>query len=388
MAASANNGFGPGASSAPAGVLRPASESVPLSEAAPDARATPESDAPRDRLGRPMLDLRISVIDACNYRCGYCMPADQSYRFFSPDERLSFSEIERLARLFGRISGGAASLAIRITGGEPLLRKDLPRLIERLAELPATADLALTTNGELLAECAQDLKAAGLDRITISLDSLDPERFRELSGGRGNLAQVLRGVDAALAADLRPLKINTVIQKGQNDGDWPALLDFAREKDVSVRFIEYMDAGNRNGWRPEQVVTSAHLLEEIIGRQRATGGPELQAEPHAEFGETARRYRFADGRGGIGFISSVSSPFCGGCTRARLSADGRLYTCLFASQGMDLRQALRSGADDSEITQLISGAWRRRSDRYSEERFLLARENERDEKVEMFRVGG
>ncbi|MCR9141497.1 MAG: GTP 3',8-cyclase MoaA [bacterium] len=342
----------------------------------------------RDRLGRPMLDLRISVIDACNYRCGYCMPADQEYRFFRPDERLSFDELVRLARIFGE----AGTLAIRITGGEPLLRKDLPQLLERLAALPGLRDLALTTNGELLAEHASELKAAGLQRVTVSLDSMDPARFRELSGGRGDLRRVLAGIDAALAAGLRPLKINTVIQKGRNDRDWPALLDFARERDIAVRFIEYMDAGNRNGWRPEQVVTSAHLLEEMLQRQRAGEGPELVAEPHAQFGETARRYRFADGRGGVGFISSVSSPFCGGCTRARLSADGRLYTCLFSGDGLDLRAALRSGAADAHLSALIAQVWARRSDRYSEERFLsrnaATASQGAKEKVEMFRIGG
>jgi cyclic pyranopterin phosphate synthase len=346
-------------------------------------KAAPSPKGLRDRLGRPLVDLRVSVIDACNYRCGYCMPADQEYQFFQPAERLNFDELVRLAGIFGE----AGALNIRITGGEPLLRKNLPRLIQRLAALPSTADLALTTNGELLAEHAADLKAAGLKRVTVSLDSLHPERFRELSGGRGDLSRVLKGIEAALAAGLRPLKINTVIQKGRNDRDWPELLAFAREHDLAVRFIEYMDAGNRNGWRPEEVVTSTRLLEEILQHLRATGGPALSAEPHAEFGETARRYRFADGRGAIGFISSVSSPFCGGCTRARLSADGRLYTCLFSGIGVDLRAALRSGADDREVAEIIAKTWGGRSDRYSEERFL-SRAKTSDEKVEMFRIGG
>lgn len=352
-------------------------------KAAPEkesAAAEPAPAAIRDRLGRPLLDLRISVIDACNYRCGYCMPADREYQFFRPEQRLSFDEIVRLARIFGQ----SGELNIRITGGEPLLRKDLPQLIERLAALPAIADLALTTNGELLADHAQDLKAAGLDRVTVSLDSLNPERFRQLSGGRGDLTRVLAGIDAALEANLQPLKINTVIQKGLNDHDCLSLIDFARDRDIAVRFIEYMDAGNSNGWRPDQVVTSAHLIEEIIQHQRTTGGPELVAEVQAEFGETARRYRFSDGRGAVGFISSVSSPFCGGCTRARLSADGRLYTCLFAGDGVDLRESLRADVDDEGLSEIIASTWGARSDRYSEERFLFRK----GEKVEMFRMGG
>ena len=358
------------------------------SELAATSPAATTGGAPtRDRLGRPLLDLRISVIDACNYRCGYCMPAEQTYSFFRSDELLDFAEIERLARIFGELG----AIHLRITGGEPLLRKNLPDLIERLAFAPGVEDLALTTNGELLAENAERLKAAGLRRITVSLDSLDPDRFRELSGGRGSLTRVLAGIDAALAAGLRPLKINSVVKKGCNDrpADVARLVAFARERDITVRFIEYMDAGNRNGWRPDQVVTSADLFETILDQQRVTGGPELIAEPYESYGETARRYRFADGRGGVGFISSVSSPFCGGCTRARLSADGRLYLCLFARDGLDLRALLRSGAPDAAVMDAIARVWRARDDRYSEERFRNAeKSSEGAEKVEMFRVGG
>jgi cyclic pyranopterin phosphate synthase len=329
----------------------------------------------RDRLQRPLRDLRVSVIDACNYRCGYCMPEGADYRFFAADERLGFDEICRLARIF--VSMGVTG--IRITGGEPLLRKDLPELVARLARIPGLRDLSLTTNGELLSGCADDLKAAGLQRVTVSLDSLDPENFLRMSGGRGNLKRVLAGIDAALAAGLLPVKINTVVQKGRNDADWPALIDFARARGLVARFIEYMDAGTRNGWRPEQVVPSATLLEQIANRYP------LKAIPSDAYGETARRYHFSDNSAEVGFISSVTQPFCGGCTRARLSADGRFYTCLFARDGLDLRGPLRAGIDDRQLTDLIAGLWQGRRDRYSEERFLAGAPAQR---VEMFRVGG
>lgn len=331
-----------------------------------------------DSLSRPLLDLRLSVIDACNYRCGYCMPADTTYRFFHPEERLSFAELERLARIFGELG----AVRLRITGGEPLLRPELPELIQRLADLPNLADLALTTNGELLAEQAADLARAGLRRLTVSLDSLNHRVFRQLSGGRGDLSRVRHGIDAAIGAGLRPIKLNTVVQKGVNDRpqDLLALVAFARERDLPLRFIEYMDAGNRNGWRPAQVVSSAELLELL-----RAAGLELVPQSFAEFGETARRYRFADGPGELGFISSVSAPFCGGCTRARISAEGRLYTCLFAGEGRDLRALLRGGADDAALKDAIAQTWRARRERYSEERF---RQEQGAQKVEMFRIGG
>jgi cyclic pyranopterin phosphate synthase len=331
-----------------------------------------------DRLSRPLRDLRVSVIDACNYRCGYCMPGGADYRFFRADERLSFAEIERLVRLFVRLGVSA----VRITGGEPLLRKDLPELVARLAAIAGLVDLSLTTNGELLAGCAADLKAAGLQRITVSLDSLDPATFQAMSGGRGSLERVLAGLDAALAAGLRPVKINTVVQKGRNEHHWPALVELARARGLALRFIEYMDAGTRNRWRPEQVVPSATLLEEIAARYP------LRALPAQTYGETARRYIFEDRPPAeVGFISSVTQPFCGGCTRARLSADGRFYTCLFAHEGADLRGPLRAGQGDAELLRALGSLWQGRRDRYSEERFL-AGAHAGESKVEMFRVGG
>src|SRR5580693_6562373 len=292
---------------------------------------------PLDRLGRPLHDLRISVMDRCNFRCPYCMPKEQfheHYRFLKSQERLSFEEIVRLSRLFAAL--GVRKL--RLTGGEPLLRANLADLVGDLTMIPGIEDIALTTNGVLLGQHAVDLHANGLRRVTVSLDTLDPEIFARMSGGFAALDQVLHGIDAAIAAGLTPVKINAVIERGLNDHTALDLVERFRGRPVIVRFIEFMDVGNRNQWTQERVVPSRELVERVNAR--------WPIEPLAENyrGEVAERWRFADGAGEIGFISSVSQPFCGDCSRARLSSEGKFYTCLFATQGIDLREAMRAGA--------------------------------------------
>ncbi|HET6396730.1 MAG TPA: GTP 3',8-cyclase MoaA, partial [Pseudoxanthomonas sp.] len=295
----------------------------------------PGSGVPRDLLGRPLQDLRLSVIDACNFRCGYCMPADRIPDDHGMDAagRLSFDQIEILARAF--VAVGVRKL--RLTGGEPLLRKRLPELVARLAAIPGVEDLALTTNGALLAGQARALRQAGLHRLTVSLDALEPQAFRAMSGGRGEVAQVLDGIAAAEAAGFPPLKINCVVQRGVNEDQVLPLLERFRGSGHVVRFIEYMDVGTCNGWRPEQVVRSAELRDRIAARW-----PLVPLQAHYR-GEVAERYAYADGAGEVGFVSSVSAPFCGDCHRARVSSDGRLYTCLFAGEGHDLKPALARG---------------------------------------------
>ncbi|MFM8845243.1 MAG: GTP 3',8-cyclase MoaA [Gammaproteobacteria bacterium] len=337
-----------------------------------------ELQSPRDRLGRPLRDLRISVMDRCNFRCPYCMPQHtfhEGYRFLKSTERLSFDEIIRLARL-------AATLGVRklrITGGEPLLRPNLTDLVGDLSTLPGIEDVALTTNGMLLAKYATELKAAGLTRITVSLDSLDPEVFAKMSGGFGGVDEVLTGIEAARLVGLAPIKVNAVIQRGVNDHTALQLVERFRGTGVIVRFIEYMDVGNRNEWKAERVVPSRELAAAIAARWPMT------PRERNYHGEVAERYAFDDGEGEIGFISSVSQPFCSDCSRARLSSDGTLYTCLFATLGTDLRAPLRAGASDEELLDLLRGIWRRRDDRYSERRGALA---EAGRKVEMFHIGG
>jgi cyclic pyranopterin phosphate synthase len=330
---------------------------------------------------RPMRDLRISVMDRCNFRCPYCMPREtyhERYRFLGSHERLSFDEIVRLTRLFVQL--GVRKL--RLTGGEPLLRANLPDLIGDLTDIPGVDDVALTTNGVLLSRYASELKAAGLRRVTVSLDSLDAEVFARMSGGFGGVAEVLDGIEHARRAELTPVKVNAVVQRGINDHTVLDLVERFRGTGVTVRFIEYMDVGNRNHWSSDLVVPSKELAERIAARW-----PLTSLEPEYR-GEVARRYAFADGQGEVGFISSVSQPFCGECSRARLSSDGMLYTCLFATHGTSLRDALRGGASDDQLLDLIRGVWTRRSDRYSELR-ASARAGSHDErKVEMFYIGG
>jgi len=336
--------------------------------------------APLDALTRPLRDLRISVIDRCNFRCPYCMPEDQyphDHAFLSKPERLRFEEIERLARAF--VAHGVHKL--RLTGGEPLLRRELPLLVRMLARIDGVKDLALTTNGVLLPRLAQSLRDAGLMRLTVSLDTLDAATYRHLSGARGEVAEVLAGIAAAERAGFAAIKLNCVVLRGVNDTQALDLVEHFRGSGHIVRFIEYMDVGTCNGWNAEHVVPSAELLERIGARWP------LAPLGRAYRGEVAERYAFADGGGEIGFISSVSQPFCGDCTRARLSADGKLYTCLFAQSGHDLRGPLRAGASDAELEALIAARWSQRVDRYSEQRADLRRAGTR-EKVEMYTIGG
>jgi cyclic pyranopterin phosphate synthase len=333
----------------------------------------------RDALGRPLHDLRISVIDRCNFRCPYCMPEDQyahDHVFLAKDQRLRFEEIERIARAFVHL--GVRKL--RVTGGEPLLRRELAVLVRMLAQIPQVDDLAMTTNGVLLPRYAQALRDAGLKRLTVSLDSLDPATFSHLSGGRGEVREVLDGIAAAEAAGFTRIKLNCVVMRGINDAQVIDLVERYRGTAHVVRFIEYMDVGTLNGWREDRVVPSAELIARISARWP------LQALDRNYRGEVAERYAFADGAGEIGFISSVSQPFCGDCSRARLS-DGKLYTCLFAQTGFDLREPLRSGLSDEQLQALIAARWVQRGDRYSERRAEL-RAAGKEEKVEMFAIGG
>jgi cyclic pyranopterin phosphate synthase len=339
-----------------------------------------EGAPPRDTRDRVLHDLRISVVDRCNFRCPYCMPEEQYPRdakFLSVRERLSVDEIERLARVF--VDLGVRKL--RLTGGEPLLRRDLCEIIARLAAIEAAEDLALTTNGALLGAQARALRAAGLKRMTVSLDALEPEVFTRLSGGRGQVQVVLEGIAAAEAAGFTSIKLNAVIQRGVNDAGALDLVRRFRGSGHIVRFIEYMDVGTCNGWRPELVVPSRELRDRIHAQW-----PLVALEPSYR-GEVASRYAFADGGGEIGFVSSISEPFCGDCHRARLSADGKLYTCLFATQGHDLRTPLREGASDADLANRVRAIWQRRGDRYSELR------DERGaakatQRIEMYRIGG
>jgi len=332
-----------------------------------------------DTLARPMHDLRISVTDRCNFRCTYCMPREvfgHDFQFLAREELLSFEEIHRLARLFVR----AGVTKIRVTGGEPLVRRDVERLIAMLSDLRADglADLTLTTNGSLLAAKAQRLRDAGLDRVTVSLDSLDDAVFQAMNDVRFPVARVLAGIDAAQAAGL-PVKVNTVVQRGVNEDSLPGIAGHFRGTGIIVRFIEYMDVGTTNGWRLDDVVPAAEILERI--------GQHWPLEPlPANYpGEVATRYRYADGAGEVGVIASVTRPFCGACTRARLSAEGELYTCLFAARGSDLRAPLRAGASDDELAERLAGIWGRRADRYSEIRGAQTRDLPR---VEMSHIGG
>ena len=330
---------------------------------------------PLDTLGRPLHDLRISVTDRCNFRCVYCMPREvygRDYRFLERRELLTFEEIARLAARF--VSLGVRKL--RITGGEPLVRRDLERLIALLA--PLETDLTLTTNGALLPAKAQALADAGLKRVTVSLDSLDDATFRSMNDADFPVQKVLDGIDAAAAAGL-PVKVNCVVKRGVNEREIAPLARFFHGTPHTLRFIEYMDVGHTNGWRLDEVVPAAEIVAQVA--------EELPLDPvePAYRGEVARRFRYRDGGGEVGVIASVSAPFCGDCTRARLSAEGRLYTCLFAVRGHDLRALLRRGASDEELGEALNGIWTDRKDRYSE---LRSAATERLEKVEMSYIGG
>jgi len=332
----------------------------------------------RDRLMRPVRDLRISVIDRCNYRCPYCMPEEvfgDGHAYLPRQHWLSSGEIKRIASLFV----GLGVTKLRLTGGEPLLRRDIVDIVAALAGIGGVEDLALTTNASRLAARAAALRDAGLRRVTVSLDSLDQDVFARMNGGRGDVATVLGGIEAALACGFAPVKVNVMVQRGVNDHTVLDLLEHFRGTGVIVRFIEYMDVGSLNGWRPEEVVPSAELVSRI--------GDRWPLEPLSGNyrGEVASRWRFADGGGEIGFISSVSAPFCGDCHRARISADGTLYTCLFANVGTSLREPLRAGASDADLAGLLQNVWRNRGDRYSE---IRGRIPVVEARVEMYRMGG
>ena len=329
-----------------------------------------------DQRQRPLSDLRISVIDRCNYRCPYCMPIERfggPSAFLKRSELLSLDATVQLATVFAEL--GVRKL--RLTGGEPLLRADLPELIHALAKIPGIEDIALTTNGELLADRAEALAQAGLKRITVSVDALDPEVFRRMSGGFGNIHQVLAGIDAAERAGLTPIKLNCAVIRGDNEDQILPLIEHFRSRGMIIRFIEYMDVGTCNRWRRDQVVSSREI------RDRVHAVYPIQPLQAAYRGEVAERYGFVDGQGEIGFISSITQPFCGDCTRARLSADGRLYTCLFGHLGHDLKPLID---DPAALRERIASLWGQRSDRYSELR--AEREREANGRVEMFRIGG
>ncbi len=331
-----------------------------------------------DIFERPIRDLRISVTDRCNFRCTYCMPAEiygDRYEFLPKADLLTFEEISRLTRILVR--HGAAK--VRITGGEPLVRAEIETLIASLSQIDGVADLTLTTNAYLMDQKAQLLKDAGLQRVTISLDSLDDEVFMSMNGRGFGTAKVLQGIDAAEKAGLTPIKINAVVQKRVNDHTVVELARYFKDRGHIVRFIEYMDVGNRNGWRLDHVVPADEIVSMIDA--------EMPLEPFERSyrGEVAMRYRYRDGGGEIGVIASVTQPFCGDCTRLRLSPEGSVYTCLFASKGTDLRGPLRSGATDEELAAIIAVMWGARDDRYSEERSSMT---EPQHKVEMYHIGG
>lgn len=334
-----------------------------------------------DTYNRPVQDLRISVTDRCNFRCTYCMPLDE-YEWLAKSEILSFEEIARLARLF--VTLGVEK--IRLTGGEPLARRDLEKLIAKLAALEGAPELCLTTNGSLLAEKAAVLKAAGLRRINVSIDSLKPERFRQITK-RGDLAKVLDGLFAAKHHGFHPIKINAVIERGVNDDEILDLVEFARTHGFALRFIEYMDVGNANRWTSDKMVSKQEILAIISAKFP------LREVGRVKGSAPSIDYQFVDGTGDIGVIASVTEPFCGTCTRVRLTADGRLVTCLFSSHGYDLKTLLRNGASDTELLEVISRIWRGRRDRYSEERLAALRsphgyDPQDHKKIEMISLGG
>ncbi len=344
------------------------------------------SDTLLDGLQRPLRDLRLSVTDRCNLRCTYCMPRkifDESHRFLPRTELLTFEEIERLVRQFIRLG----VKKIRLTGGEPLLRHGIEQLIEKLARLHTMSgeplEIALTTNAVLLARKAQALKDAGLNRVTVSLDGLSDGTFRRMSDSDVAVATVLEGIDAAQAAGLGPLKINMVVKRGVNEHEIVPMAEHFRHSGMLLRFIEFMDVGCTNGWRMDDVVPAREILDRIAGRY-----PLEQISPNYS-GEVAERWRYADGGGEIGVIASVTQAFCHECTRARLSTDGKLYNCLFANEGLDLRHPLRSGEDDGVLARLIADSWRKRTDRYSQLRHEGGGEPVRIiRKIEMSYIGG
>lgn len=330
-----------------------------------------------DTLNRPLRDLRISVTDRCNFRCVYCMPKEifgTDYKFLHRDQVLTFEEITRLAKIF--VAHGVKK--IRLTGGEPLVRKDLPDLIAMLAAIP-NLDLTMTTNGSLLPKFAQALKDAGLKRVTVSLDSLDNKIFKSMNDVDFPVEKVIEGMDAAAAVGLGPIKVNMVVKRGVNENSILPMARFFREKGYILRFIEYMDVGHSNGWRMDEVIPSAEVVKMINAEM-----PLESADPNYP-GEVAGRWRYKDGKGEVGMISSVTQAFCRDCNRARITAEGQLYTCLFAVKGHDFRALLRDGASNDEISQEISRVWNKRADRYSE---IRSENTTALPKVEMSHIGG
>lgn len=335
----------------------------------------------QDTMNRPLRDLRISVTDRCNFRCNYCMPAEifgERYRFLPREDLLTYEEINRLSRVMVKLD----VTKLRITGGEPTLRQDLDALIGMLAEIDGVKDLAMTTNAYLLPRYAQSFKDAGLQRITVSLDTLDDTVFRQMNGERSGVDRVLTGIEAAEQVGLLPIKINSVVQRGVNDHTIVDLARYAKERGWIVRFIEYMDVGTLNGWQMENVVPAREILERIHQEMP------IEPIPGNYLGEVARRYRYLDGTGEFGLITSVTQPFCGDCTRLRLSAEGELFTCLFGTEGLDLRAPLRDGAGDDELEAIIRALWQQRTDRYSEIRHELTPQQRNTHKVEMYHIGG
>ena len=334
----------------------------------------------KDQLGRALRDLRISVMDRCNFRCVYCMPEDKfhpGFKFLPSKERLSFDEMLRLVRIFTKLG----VTKIRITGGEPLLRVNLTDFIGDLSTIDNIKDIALTTNGVLLKKYAYELKASGLDRITVSLDSIDSNEFKLMTGGRGDLDRVLSGIDEAQRAGFQRIKINAVIKKGINENNILKMVEYFRDQPVILRFIEYMDVGTINDWQQQETIPSSEIIE-LISNKWSLSPIKQNYE-----GEVASRFIFDDIGTEIGFISSMTNPFCGSCTRARLSSDGKLYNCLFASTGIDIKSWIRSDMDDKTIEEKIVSIWQSRNDRYSELRYL--NQNNKDkEKVEMYYIGG
>ena len=333
----------------------------------------------KDKFNRPLKDLRISVIDKCNFRCPYCMPKEvygERYQFLQSKELMTFDEIYRLARIMVKL--GVEK--IRLTGGEPLLRKNLDKLIQKLAKIQGLFDLTLTTNGYLLKDMALPLYKAGLKRITVSLDSLDNEVFKNMNGRNLGVEEVIKGIESAAKAGFYPIKINCVVRKGINEDSILDLAKFCKEKNYIVRFIEYMDVGTLNKWNKDEVIPSAEIINKINKIMK------LEKFESNYKGEVAKRYKYKDGKGEIGVISSVSQPFCGDCTRMRLSSDGKIMTCLFASTGVDLKNYLRGDATDKEMEEIIAKTWNIRKDKYSEERVNLTSPTK--EKVEMYHIGG
>ncbi len=333
----------------------------------------------KDTFERPLRDLRISVTDRCNFRCTYCMPAEiygERYQFLTRAQLLSFEEIVRIAK----VVAGLGAVKTRLTGGEPLVRSQVTDLVGMLAGVAGIQDLTMTTNGYLLPKHAATLKDAGLKRVTVSLDTLDDAVFRRMNGRNFGVASVLAGIDAAAAADLTPIKINSVVQRGVNDHTVVELARHFQGSGHILRFIEFMDVGTLNDWKMESVVPSSEIVERIDA--------EMALEPVAPSypGEVATRYRYVDGSGEIGVISSVTQPFCGDCTRLRLSPEGELFTCLFGSTGTDLRTPLRDGSSDDELGEIVRAVWFKRVDRYSEQRTALTKP--RSGKVEMYHIGG